>query len=150
MIGYSPLVAKPSRLAFLTQLLIKWSTTRLPTFIVPISSMTAIWTCGAIVAKEIGKEGGRDRNILFIRDPNPAFSKNGRLHLRVATDGENRVLEASSHCVVACYEYIPRIRPERGCFFAATQLLNLISFACSELQWGNTGGMGPLASRCAA
>ena len=150
MTGYSPLVAKPARLPFLTQLLIKWSTTRLPMFIVPSSSMKAIWTCGAIVANEVGGEGGKDRTILIIRDPNPAFSKIGRLHSRVATEGENRLLEASSHWVGACYNYICKDSSRTGLFFAATQLLRLIPFACSELQRGKTGGIGPLASRRAA
>lgn len=106
MTGYSPVVAKPPRLPFLTQLLIKWSTTRLPMFIVSRSSMKGIWACGAIVAKEVGRERGKNRTILIIRDPNLAFSKIGLLHSRVATDRENRLLEASSHWVGACYNYI--------------------------------------------
>lgn len=135
MTSYSPLMAKPARLLFSTQLLIKSSTTRLPMSIVPRSSMKAIWACGAIVAKEIGRERGKDRTILIIRDPNLAFSKIGSLHSRVATDHENRLLEASSHWVGACYNYIYENSSRTVFIFAAKQFLKLIPFAYSELHW---------------
>lgn len=101
-----PLVAKPPRLPFFTQPLIKWSTTRLPMLIVPKSSTKVLWACAAIVAKEVGIVCGKDSSFVIMQDPNPAFSNISRLHSRVVTDRESGLLEASSHRADACDNYI--------------------------------------------
>lgn len=65
----------------------------------------------------------------------------------MATDRENRLLEACSHWMGACYNYACADLSRTVFFFTATQFLKLIQFAYPELHWEKTGGRGPPASR---
>lgn len=56
--------------------------------------MKAIWACGAIVVKEVGREGGKDRSILIIQD------RSGR----ILTD----IVITSAHPMTARFQQVSR------------------------------------------
>lgn len=74
-------------------------------FIVPRSSMKAIWACGAIVVKEVGREGGKDRSILIIQE--------WRLTVKIAY-WKRAVIGWALVIIMSV-----RIRPERYFFFCS-------------------------------